>query len=57
MLYLSFSFTLHNAQHNLVDWYPWGEETFAKAVAENKSVFLSWTCCIVSRERLGAAGL
>nr|WP_244280774.1 DUF255 domain-containing protein [Paenibacillus jilunlii] len=24
-----------------MDWYPWGEEAFAKAVAENKTVFLS----------------
>ncbi len=27
--------------HNLVDWYPWGEEAFAKARAEDKPVFLS----------------
>src|SRR6266700_86534 len=27
--------------HNPVDWYPWGEEAFAKAKAENKPVFLS----------------
>ena len=27
--------------HNPVDWYPWGEEAFAKARAENKPVFLS----------------
>ena len=27
--------------HNPVDWYPWGEEAFAKAAAENKPVFLS----------------
>src|SRR5688572_28673204 len=26
---------------NPVDWYPWGEEAFAKARAENKPVFLS----------------
>jgi uncharacterized protein len=26
---------------NLVDWYPWGEEAFAKAKAENKPVFVS----------------
>lgn len=26
---------------NPVDWYPWGEEAFAKAKAENKPVFLS----------------
>ena len=28
-------------QHNPVNWYPWGEEAFAKAKAENKPVFLS----------------
>src|SRR5579883_3514224 len=27
--------------HNPVDWYPWGDEAFAKAAAENKPVFLS----------------
>jgi uncharacterized protein YyaL (SSP411 family) len=27
--------------HNPVDWYPWGEEAFAKARRENKSIFLS----------------
>jgi uncharacterized protein YyaL (SSP411 family) len=27
--------------HNPVDWYPWGEEAFAKAKAENKLVLLS----------------
>lgn len=27
--------------HNPVDWYPWGEEAFAKAVLEDKPVFLS----------------
>jgi len=27
--------------HNLVDWYPWGEEAFAKARRENKPIFLS----------------
>lgn len=26
---------------NPVDWYPWGEEAFSKAKAENKPVFLS----------------
>lgn len=26
---------------NPVDWYPWGEEAFAKAKAENKPIFLS----------------
>ncbi|PYL29233.1 MAG: thioredoxin domain-containing protein [Verrucomicrobia bacterium] len=27
--------------HNPVDWYPWGEEAFAKARRENKAIFLS----------------
>jgi len=27
--------------HNPVDWYPWGEEAFAKARQENKPIFLS----------------
>ncbi len=28
-------------QHNPVDWYPWGEEAFAAARAQNKAIFLS----------------
>src|SRR5581483_10535728 len=42
--------------HNPVDWYPWGEEAFAKAKAENKPVLLSvgysachW-CHVMERE-------
>src|SRR6266481_9192935 len=27
--------------YNPVDWYPWGEEAFAKARTENKLIFLS----------------
>lgn len=27
--------------HNPVDWYPWGDEAFAKAAVENKLIFLS----------------
>ena len=33
--------------HNPVDWYPWGEEAFAKAKREGKPIFLSigyYTC-------------
>jgi uncharacterized protein YyaL (SSP411 family) len=33
--------------HNPVDWYPWGEEAFARAKRENKPIFLSvgyYTC-------------
>ena len=31
------------SQHadNPVDWYPWGDEAFAKATRENKMIFLS----------------
>ena len=42
--------------HNPVDWYPWGEEPFARARAEDKAVFLSigystchW-CHVMARE-------
>ena len=42
--------------HNPVDWYPWGEEAFAKARKEGKPVFLSvgystchW-CHVMERE-------
>lgn len=28
-------------QYNPVDWYPWGDEAFAKAKSENKPIFLS----------------
>ena len=27
--------------HNPVDWYPWGDDAFARAKAENKPIFLS----------------
>jgi len=42
--------------HNPVDWFPWGEEAFAKARRENKLIFLSvgystchW-CHVMERE-------
>ena len=42
--------------HNPVDWYPWGEEAFARARAEDRPVFLSigyatchW-CHVMERE-------
>ena len=42
--------------HNPVDWYPWGEEAFAKSRAEDRPVFLSigysachW-CHVMERE-------
>jgi len=28
-------------QHNPVDWFPWGEEAFARARAQQKPIFLS----------------
>lgn len=47
---------LRQHAHNPVDWYPWGEEAFAKARAENKPIFLSigyaachW-CHVMERE-------
>jgi uncharacterized protein YyaL (SSP411 family) len=35
--------SLYLRQHagNPVDWYPWGEEAFAKARTENKPILLS----------------
>jgi peptide-methionine (R)-S-oxide reductase len=41
---------------NPVDWYPWGEEAFAKAKSENKPIFLSigystcYWCSVMERE-------
>ena len=42
--------------HNPVDWFPWGEEAFARARAEDKPIFLSigystchW-CHVMERE-------
>ena len=32
---------LQQHAYNPVDWYPWGEEAFQKAVKENKPIFLS----------------
>lgn len=47
---------LQQHAHNPVDWYPWGEEAFAKAREENKPIFLSvgystchW-CHVMARE-------
>ncbi|WP_231745788.1 thioredoxin domain-containing protein [Rosistilla oblonga] len=46
---------------NPVDWYPWGDEAFAKAKAENKPIFLSvgysschW-CHVMERESFADA--
>jgi hypothetical protein len=40
--------------HNPVDWYPWGEEAFARARRENKPIFLSigYYTCHWCRDRL-----
>ena len=32
---------LEQHRGNPVDWYPWGEEAFARAAAEDKPIFLS----------------
>jgi len=32
---------LRQHAHNPVDWYPWGEEAFQKAISENKPVLVS----------------
>ncbi|MDX2153128.1 MAG: thioredoxin domain-containing protein [Bryobacteraceae bacterium] len=49
--------------HNPVDWYPWGEEAFAKARAEDKPIFLSigystchW-CHVMERESFENEGV
>ena len=49
--------------HNPVDWYPWGDEAFAKARAEDKPVFLSigysachW-CHVMERESFENDGI
>jgi uncharacterized protein YyaL (SSP411 family) len=34
------SYLLQHA-HNPVDWYPWSDEAFTKAKAEDKPIFLS----------------
>ena len=49
--------------HNPVDWYPWGEEAFEKARAEDKPIFLSigystchW-CHVMERESFESEAL
>jgi uncharacterized protein len=49
--------------HNPVDWYPWGEEAFARARAEDRPIFLSigystchW-CHVMERESFEDAGV
>jgi uncharacterized protein YyaL (SSP411 family) len=49
--------------HNPVDWYPWGDEAFAKAKKENKLVFLSigysscYWCHVMERESFADPGV
>ena len=49
--------------HNPVDWYPWGDEAFARAKAEDKPIFLSvgysichW-CHVMEHESFEDAGI
>jgi uncharacterized protein len=49
--------------HNPVDWFPWGEEAFAKAKSEDKPIFLSvgystchW-CHVMERESFEDAAI
>ncbi len=49
--------------NNPVDWYPWGDEAFAKARAEDKPIFLSigystchW-CHVMEHESFEDAGV
>src|SRR6266849_6889709 len=49
--------------YNPVDWYPWGEEAFAKARREQKPIFLSigystchW-CHVMERESFSDPGI
>ena len=49
--------------HNPVDWYPWGEEAFARAKAEDKPIFLSvgystcYWCHVMEREVFSNAAI
>ncbi len=54
---------LRQHANNPVDWYPWGEEAFAKARKENKPIFLSvgystchW-CHVMKRESFENEGI
>ncbi|HSD28334.1 MAG TPA: DUF255 domain-containing protein [Vicinamibacteria bacterium] len=48
---------------NPVDWYPWGEEAFARARAEEKPIFLSvgystcYWCHVMERESFSSAAI
>jgi uncharacterized protein YyaL (SSP411 family) len=54
---------LQQHAHNPVDWYPWGEEAFARARREDKPIFLSigystchW-CHVMEAESFSNAGI
>ena len=54
---------LRQHAHNPVDWYPWGEEAFAKSRNEDKPIFLSvgystchW-CHVMERESFENSGI
>jgi len=55
LIHSSSPYLLQHA-HNPVDWYPWGEEAFAKARNENKPILLSigystcYWCHVMERE-------
>jgi hypothetical protein len=55
LIHSSSPYLLQHA-HNPVDWYPWGEEAFAKARKENKPILLSigystcYWCHVMERE-------
>ncbi|MGZ4997274.1 MAG: DUF255 domain-containing protein [Methylobacter sp.] len=55
LIHSSSPYLLQHA-HNPVDWYPWGEEAFAKAREENKPILLSigystcYWCHVMERE-------
>jgi uncharacterized protein YyaL (SSP411 family) len=40
------SYLLQHAAYNPVNWYPWGEEVFAKAKEEDKLILLSMWCLV-----------
>src|SRR5262249_28042844 len=55
LIHESSPYLSHHA-HNPVDWYPWGEEAFARAKREDKPILLSvgyrschW-CSVMARE-------
>jgi uncharacterized protein len=49
---------LRSAAHQPVEWYPWGDEAFARAKAEDKPILLDigavWChwCHVIDRDRV-----